>query len=119
VQKPSAHIRRQLMHRLLMHAKVGSSHRMQNSLPAARASKPKATTAAAAAAAAAGTPTASADPDPGPVLPTKQVVHIQHGLLGSSTDFVLNGPDNSLPMILADAGGHKRTLSCVHRHEHH
>lgn len=34
----------------------------------------------------------------------KPVVHFQHGLLGSSTDFVLNGPDNSLPMILADAG---------------
>lgn len=31
-------------------------------------------------------------------------MHIQHGLLGSSTDFVLNGPQNSLPMILADAG---------------
>ena len=32
------------------------------------------------------------------------VVHLQHGLLGSSTDFCLNGPDFSLPFILSDAG---------------
>jgi len=35
----------------------------------------------------------------------RPVVHFQHGLLGSSTDFVLNGPGLSLPLLLADAGG--------------
>lgn len=35
----------------------------------------------------------------------RPVVHFQHGLLGSSTDWVLNGPGLSLPLILADAGG--------------
>jgi hypothetical protein len=32
------------------------------------------------------------------------VVHLQHGLLGSATDWVLNGPGFSLPFLLADAG---------------
>ncbi len=32
------------------------------------------------------------------------VVHMQHGLLGSSCDFVLNGQSKSLPFLLADAG---------------
>eukprot|EP00877_Chromochloris_zofingiensis_P012454 jgi/Chrzof1/7462/Cz02g24260.t1_LIP1[v5.2] len=34
----------------------------------------------------------------------KPVVHLQHGLLGASSDFALNGPGYSLPFILADAG---------------
>lgn len=32
------------------------------------------------------------------------VVHLQHGLLGSATDWALNGPGLSLPFLLADAG---------------
>ncbi len=31
-------------------------------------------------------------------------VLLQHGLLGSASDFVLNGPGLSLPLMLADAG---------------
>lgn len=34
----------------------------------------------------------------------RPVVHMQHGLLGSSTDWLLNGPGLSLPLLLADAG---------------
>jgi predicted alpha/beta-fold hydrolase len=34
----------------------------------------------------------------------RPAVHLQHGLLGSSTDWVLNGPGLSLPLLLADAG---------------
>eukprot|EP00879_Flechtneria_rotunda_P018844 GHRR01019779.1.p2 GENE.GHRR01019779.1~~GHRR01019779.1.p2 ORF type:complete len:246 (+),score=79.21 GHRR01019779.1:214-951(+) len=34
----------------------------------------------------------------------RPVVHMQHGLLDSSTGFVLNGPGLSLPFLLADAG---------------
>eukprot|EP00878_Enallax_costatus_P019936 GHUV01021051.1.p1 GENE.GHUV01021051.1~~GHUV01021051.1.p1 ORF type:complete len:378 (+),score=78.16 GHUV01021051.1:184-1317(+) len=34
----------------------------------------------------------------------RPVVHMQHGLLGSSTDWMLNGPGLSLPLLLADAG---------------
>lgn len=54
------------------------------------------------------TPPSGAQPDKAqrPVSSSgiKPVVHLQHGLLGSSTDFVLNGPENSLPLMLADAG---------------
>jgi hypothetical protein len=44
----------------------------------------------------------SRDSDIGVAL--QPVVHLQHGLLGSSTDWVLNGPGFSLPFLLADAG---------------
>ncbi|XP_055677827.1 lipase 3-like [Lutzomyia longipalpis] len=35
---------------------------------------------------------------------THQVVFLQHGVLGSSADFLIQGPQNSLPFQLADAG---------------
>uniref|UniRef100_A0A1L8DPY2 Lipase n=2 Tax=Nyssomyia neivai TaxID=330878 RepID=A0A1L8DPY2_9DIPT len=35
---------------------------------------------------------------------TRQVVFLQHGIWGSSADFLLQGPQNSLPFQLADAG---------------
>uniref|UniRef100_A0A1B0DL49 Lipase n=1 Tax=Phlebotomus papatasi TaxID=29031 RepID=A0A1B0DL49_PHLPP len=35
---------------------------------------------------------------------THQVVFLQHGVLGSSADFLLQGPQQSLPLQLADAG---------------
>jgi hypothetical protein len=34
----------------------------------------------------------------------RPVVHLQHGLLGSSSDWCLNGPNVSFPFQLADAG---------------
>lgn len=91
-QPPTAATRRQL---LLSPDGHLSRHSMQNSPGGA-----------AAAATAAAAESGSREPT-GPLsaTPKKPVVHIQHGLLGSSTDFVLNGHDNSLPMILADAGG--------------
>jgi hypothetical protein len=50
--------------------------------------------------------------------PARPVVHIQHGLLGSSTDWVLQGPARSLPMMLADAGesGTLWDIACVWWH---
>lgn len=33
-----------------------------------------------------------------------QAIYIQHGLLGSSADWLLNGPENSLAFLLADLG---------------
>lgn len=49
----------------------------------------------------------------------RPVVHMQHGLLGSSTDWVLNGPGLSLPLMLADAGGTYCALQQEHVSKHH
>jgi len=48
--------------------------------------------------------TASSSSRPKPAPATKPVVLLQHGLLGSSADFCLNEPAESLALSLADAG---------------
>lgn len=39
-----------------------------------------------------------------PVVPGKKVVFVQHGLLMSSADWVIAGPEKALAFILSDAG---------------
>lgn len=45
------------------------------------------------------------DAPPPPSGSVRPVVHIQHGLLGSSSDACLQGPGRALPFLLVDAGG--------------
>ncbi|EEC08903.1 lipase A, lysosomal acid, cholesterol esterase, putative, partial [Ixodes scapularis] len=42
--------------------------------------------------------------NPDPLLTNKTTILLQHGMLGASSDFVFNFPDQSMGFLLADAG---------------